>query len=753
MSPLNSFGPRDGVIGGRKNDKKENTMPPIPSPIEIPANLSIITPSFTPGCDNSACGDMVTGNPWEFLPPCQPGTLSTGCYYIRYIPPSVPVPPSKHYEGTLRLQKSGNYIIASGDLYRRELNSNDSFFPLLNPNLCANYSIPIFPRDQYAYYLRLTRIIDNNIEKKTIQANLETFHFEQKDHTWWEADPLTVELRFCIAMNGTYYWDGDIKTQAGLVMGRLLMMWIAPFYRQAVLEIDKTHDAEFPRCYPPDYPLPDPIKPVPNPNQKKITWESIFRNIGWDLKVMESDQFIKTQDDRWNTCEIHKAMLDFRDECNLDAQWHYHLLTVGYFERDNMFGIMYSDSTEGFNKIPREGAAVSFKTPCPDDDCYGVFRNKPFYEAGGAFFRTAVHEIGHAMMLRHPNNPRENHFMQITNYLAKYHNINEKFPENINWNFSQQDIHLLCHLPDIAIRPGGLSFKTKLYQIPICSRDEVVKAQGLELTVKALHDLVPIGAPVRVDYYLKNTSETKKIIPSSFSIKTGQVSGYVIEPSGTTQEFTTIVRSIGDISTQDIDADDEQIHSVTLLWGTQGPLFPAPGFYRIVIDITWNVNGTWVQACGSTGIMVSGPENEEHARIALRIFSHPDILVTLAVGGDHMEEGNKLIDQAIQNPILKPHYNLLKAKRFSMRFFDRQPNIETACNIIEDETEKSETVMSHAEVYRMAKILSWAKNVNPNTQIRMANILLKKAEKVNAIDKIKKVLKELNIQENSTPNP
>lgn len=732
----NNFYPWDGVVGTRRVDGQEKDIPPVPGPVEIPGDISVYVSPPGPVDNDYSTADAVFPGPMDSVPPCQPGILRTGCYYIRYIPPSVPTPPEKHYEGTLRVQKTGTHIMASGDLYRRKLFDRDSFCAPTESFSNGKHTIPVFPRNQYAFYFRLTRILEISNNGRSMAVHLESFHFEQKSHEWMISEPIRVELRYCITTDGTHYWDGDVKTDDGLLSGRFIMTWIAPFFRQAVLEIDKTKDAEFPREFPHD--------DKDGAARKKITWKNLFREVGWDIEVIESHQELDPKDNKWRSPEIHDAMMRFRDSHDLDSEWRYHLLTVGHFERDKIFGIMYDESTKG-NKIPREGAAVAYNTPCPNYIRYGDFRKKPFHTAGGAFFRTAVHEIGHAMMLRHPRNPRENHIMQITDNLARYPNVHERFPNNIKWCFSPKDHHLLCHLPDIAIRPGGLSFRNKLYAIPISERDEVLRADGLELEVNAQHDLVPIGAPIRINFKLKNVSGEKKEVPGSLSIKTGGISGYVIEPTGTSQDFSTIVHSIGDITTEKLEKNEEKIHSVTLLWGAKGPLFPSPGFYRIVIEVEWTVDGTRVQCCGSTGIMVSAPKDDKHARAALTVFSNPDILVTLAVGGDHMKEGNEIIEKAIENPTLKPHFNILKAKRYGMRFFSRDPNLAKACDIIEDDKDaEEETVMSHAEVYRMAKILSWSKDETPtDVQQRLADVLMKKAKKVDAEDRVEDVLKKL----------
>ena len=62
-------------------------------------------------------------------------------------------------------------------------------------------------------------------------------------------------------------------------------------------------------------------------------------------------------------------------------------------------------------------------------------------------------------------------------------------------------------------------------------------ATGLTL---ALMGAVPIGAPVRFNIILRNESEAPVVARATLSMKTGMVSGAVIDPSGTVRTFLSL---------------------------------------------------------------------------------------------------------------------------------------------------------------------------------------------------------------------
>jgi hypothetical protein len=183
-------------------------------------------------------------------------------------------------------------------------------------------------------------------------------------------------------------------------------------------------------------------------------------------------------------------------------------------------------------------------------------------------------------------------------------------------------------------------------------------------------------------------------------------------------------------------------HSVTLLWGSEGPLFPTSGYYRIILELNWHLEGVRIRIAGSTSIMVTSPKNDEHARAALKVLSTPDTLMSLAIGGDHLEVGNEVIRAAISHPVLRPHYSLIEAKRLGQRYFGRKPDLKEAAEIVDEET-----IMSPAEVKRLTKILrNFAKETEKEVVEKMSKVLLDKAKGTTVEDKVEPMIKEIQKQ-------
>ncbi|MCP4157089.1 MAG: hypothetical protein GY757_55775, partial [bacterium] len=527
---------------------------------------------------------------------------------------------------------------------------------------------------------------------------------------------------------GVNYWRGDIKTASKVVLGHMILVRISSFLRQAVVEMDKVEQAAWPTS--------DKIGSL---------WQEVFKKAYWDVKIDISDPKIEEPpDSSWSNAELHKMMLKYRNSTKFDKQWRYHLLAVKKLD-DGAFGVMYDNTINGLNDIPREGAAVAFEEKVTGHDWWGKCKGKTIGEIKETYIRTAIHEIGHAMMLYHPENTYENYMMQKTVHIARNAVPPLEFPENLEWAFSPRNIFLLCHLPDIAIRPGGVSFGTPHRRLPISIRDEVTDVEGLTLGVSPLEglDVVPYGAPIRINFSLKNCSEIPKLVPGSLSMKTGHLSGKVIDPLGTLQEFATIIKYTRDFRLQELQPGETIQHSVTLLWGTNGPLFPTCGHYRIIIDLTWDLEGTEVNVSGFTSIMVLAPKDEDQARAALKIFSTPESLLTLAIGGDHIETGNRAFHAALHNKELKPHFSLVEAKRLGQRFYDRAPNLKETAKLID-----KKTIMSRAEVIRLAKIVAYfAKETDKKVLEKMLDVILFNAKKMGVEDNVRKVLSNSDVLE------
>jgi hypothetical protein len=199
---------------------------------------------------------------------------------------------------------------------------------------------------------------------------------------------------------------------------------------------------------------------------------------------------------------------------------------------------------------------------------------------------------------------------------------------------------------------------------------------------------------------LKNTGDAPVVAPQTISMKGGFVTGKVIDPSGSVRDFAPIIRCVEETQLEVLPPGKTIEDSLTLLRGAQGALFPMPGPYRIQVLVSWEIGGAEAAVLGETVLMVTGAQNVEHAEAALKVLSTPDTVLTLALGGDHLKEGIAAIHAALNQKVLRPHFAWIEAKRLAQRFGKREPDLEAAANLIDEET-----TMSAAEYRKAQKLL------------------------------------------------
>ena len=113
--------------------------------------------------------------------------------------------------------------------------------------------------------------------------------------------------------------------------------------------------------------------------------------------------------------------------------------------------VMYDSAGTDTNNLPREGAAVASLWEFPSGQRFEQVAGQKLQNVPGAYFRTTVHEVGHAMGLLHS----ESGIMQPSSDLADETQPSNPFPNNIVYDFSPEDRMRLQHFPEIIVRPGG----------------------------------------------------------------------------------------------------------------------------------------------------------------------------------------------------------------------------------------------------------------------------------------------------------
>lgn len=670
----------------------EGPLPPLPDPLPpfpeppLPGPFAFPQPFPQP---------FPWPQPW---PPIQIRSLRCGCYLINYKPNGSSF---VTYDGTLRVECHSNGRTASGDLYQRPviwLPWRPGFppippRPILLPGPSPTGGIPILARSRYRYYLRVTQILEWFTLGKSFTIGFEMWRFTKTSGGWSAGGTWTNEGAFTASIswqtapagypsNGDYL-EGDAKNSAGTVVGKLTMGWLSTYLRKATVEIDRVSQSEA----------------VLN-NGVGVDWRSIGDGIGWDITADESDTNVaEPSGQSLSNAELHQALLARRDASNLDAEWRYHVLAVRRLDATSR-GIMYDAYGGDSNNVPREGCAISSHWTIPNTAEWGNVKGMRFGTATAPYFRTAVHETGHAMGLYH--NIVDNGFMNTTNVIANNSLTpgSQPFPNNVQWTYNSEDAKRLRHMPDIYVRPGGTPFGTSYASTPISPTDLGVEIEGLDLHVIPLIESVPLGAPVRINIELINTTNEPVSAPTTLSLKSGLVKGMVVNPSGAVRTFSPLVLCVEEHPVDTLNPKESVRHSITLLRGAHGALFPMPGAHRIVVEVHWDCGGVEAVVTGEASLMVTSAVDEAHAQAALKVLSTPDSLLTLVLGGDHLTDGIEAIQTALENAVLRPHFAYVEAKRVVERFGKRKASLKTAAKLIDDLT-----VISPAEIKRAAGLV------------------------------------------------
>ena len=578
--------------------------------------------------------------PWPGLHLCNI-SLPSGCYRITFQPKSG----FTTFNGTMRVDDHGGTITISGDLYRYfnfpfpfppivkgpdhvEWSRPITFFPIA-------YGIPVYPRNRYFSYLRVTSIqrppiltVGTCRLTLTAQEYVYTQPPAGSFNGTFPAAPgsrtVTIVLEAKPAPSGFSgsYFAGTLS-ENGVVQGTFTMGWVSSYFRKATLEIDTLTGSVAPQAVAGE------------------TFKTVFGTAGWDLNVVYDQVNVPvpagvTATACWSDGNLHNLMSAIRNPAtNLDAEWHMHLLVVPAAMNCGR-GVMYDQIG-----VPREGVA-SFSDdgyPTGQSANFGTAANQLQRNVPRAFLRSASHEVAHGFNQIHQEQEggADNSIMTTTPSVADVLGGPATgdpgvFPDQINLGFNEHVRHHLVHFPDITVRPGGMTFGSgHSSTVPEADRYFFEPSElEIDLDVKESH--IELGEPLELAWVVKNVSGTTLPVPTDIGVEAQHATVTVTDPRGRRRAVPSFVIRTDHVSIGPLEADANLAAETRVFWSSLGFAFPEPGKYAIEVRIAWAYGGAPLGVKTTTDVFVNFPQTEADNRAAAELL-HPEVGMYVALGG------------------------------------------------------------------------------------------------------------------------
>lgn len=561
----------------------------------------------------------------------------TGCYRIGYQPNGGRV----HFLGTLRIEKSGASTTISGDLYRfrGSIGGELPIGPVLP--IGRPLGIPIYAIKAYYSYLKGTglKIVSKPLFAiGSIEITADEYVYTPPPAGAYSGTfPATPTRTVVMALKpatapagfpGPYY-EGKLYV-GGVDKGSVFLGWVSSFFRKATVEIDT---------------LTGSVAPAAVPSLTGVgseDFKTAYATAGWDVKAIYDQTGISVPAGVnptacWSDANLHDLMLANRiATTDLDKEWRAHLLIVpgalGCFR-----GKMYDSIA-----IPREGAMAYSDDgyPATESAWFGAAADQQARNVPRAFMRTATHEIGHVFNLIHQffagEGGSDNSIMTTTPEVA---NVLQGpatgapgiFPDDIGLSFNAHCRRDLIHLPDIVVRPGGISFLGGSHSgIPEADYDAL--AGDLDLQMELASHRIHLGEPLRVKWTVTNNSKTSLKVPNDINPHGQHAFLNVLNPQGQMRIMPSFVITTEHLRLINLKPGDYLKGEIRLFWSTNGFAFEKPGRHEVNLEIIWGVG---VEAFGlkaADEVWVDYPTLARDNDMAATLLN-PDVGMYVALGG------------------------------------------------------------------------------------------------------------------------
>ena len=596
-------------------------------------------------------------------------SLPGGCYRLSFRPKTSFL----EYRGTLRVDRTGASPIVSGDLYRflllppvitetvmptattRALGNGDhpaadttpAVGSLAEAKLAGlslftrSLGIPIYPRNKYHSYLKGTALSVPvfSFGACAITITMQEYLYTQPPvgqfNGTFPASPGTRTIKLVLtpapAPLGypSSYFEGRLY-ENNVDKGRVTLGWVSKYFRRATIEIDTVVGAVAPQAVGTE------------------SLRSIYAKAGWDVGVTYDQTNVPipagvNANACWSSANLHALMTSVRNPAtNLDTDWHMHLVVVPATMGCGR-GVMY-DTID----VPREGVASFCNDgyPASESSSFGTAAGQQQQNVPRAFLRSATHETGHGFNQIHQEQEggADNSIMTTTPSVANVlggptTGAPGVFPDNINLAFNEHVRHHLVHFPDIAVRPGGMTFGSgHSSTLPQADRT-YFSASELELTVDVESSRIELGEPLLLSWTLTNRSDEALPVPNDISIEAQHTFIDVTDPNGQTRNMPSYVIRTDQTSMMALEPGESFTERTRLFWSSNGFAFETPGHFAVEVRVIWSIAGIPVGVKAAKHVWVNFPQTQVDNDAAAELL-HPEVGKYVALGGgaNHLTE-------------------------------------------------------------------------------------------------------------------
>ncbi|HEU4722213.1 MAG TPA: hypothetical protein VFS59_12680 [Gemmatimonadaceae bacterium] len=598
-------------------------------------------------------------------------SLPGGCYRLSFRPQKSFL----EYRGTLRVDRTGAAPVISGDLYRflllppvftetiatttvattRALGETNGPRRDTTPAVGSvseaiiagvslftkSLGIPIYPRNKYHSYLKATAL---SVPKFSFGACAITITMQEYVYTQppagqfngtFPASPGTRTVKMVLTpapapfgYPGAYF-EGRLY-ENNVDKGHIALGWVSQYFRRATIEVDTVVGAVAPQAVGTE------------------TLRSIYGKAGWDVGVTYDQTNVPipagvNANACWSSANLHALMMSVRNPAtNLDADWHMHLVVVPATMGCGR-GVMYDTIS-----VPREGVASFCNDgyPANESSSFGTAAGQQQQNVPRAFLRSATHETGHGFNQIHQEQEggADNSIMTTTPSVANVLGgplTGEPgiFPDNINLAFNEHVRHHLVHFPDVAVRPGGMTFGSgHSSTLPQADRT-YFSASELELALEVDSSRIELGEPLQLSWTLTNRSDEPLPVPNDLTFEAQHVFIDVADANGVVRNIPSFVIRTDQASIMALEPGTWITERTHVFWGSNGFAFEKPGHFVVEVRVIWSIAGIPVGVKSAKHVWVNFPQSELDNDAAAELL-HPEVGKYVALGGgaDHLTE-------------------------------------------------------------------------------------------------------------------